>query len=81
LFFDNKLREGVFRTFGIPKPFCFSRIKLVTKKRSSTTNALLLGVFLSAEGAQGKNTYGKIIQRLTEAIFSLGLAPQDKDPT
>jgi hypothetical protein len=30
--FYNKLREGVFRTFGIPKPSCFSRIELVMKK-------------------------------------------------
>jgi hypothetical protein len=40
---------------------------------------LLLGVFFSAEGPQGKNTFGKIIQRLAEAIFSLGLAPKDED--
>jgi hypothetical protein len=40
----------------------------------------VLGVFFSAEGRQGKNTFGKIIQRLAEAIFSLGLAPQDDDP-
>jgi hypothetical protein len=31
-FLDNELREGVFRTFGSPKPKrLFSRIKLVTK--------------------------------------------------
>jgi hypothetical protein len=31
-FLDNELREGVFRTFGFPKPkILFSRIKLVTK--------------------------------------------------
>jgi hypothetical protein len=30
--FNNKLREGVFRTFGIPKPSCFSRTELITKK-------------------------------------------------
>jgi hypothetical protein len=31
-FLDNELREGVFRTFGFPKPKrLFSRIKLVTK--------------------------------------------------
>jgi hypothetical protein len=29
--FDNKLREGVFRTFGFPKPLCFSRIELIMK--------------------------------------------------
>jgi hypothetical protein len=32
IIFYNKLREGVFRTFGIPKPLCFSRTELVTKK-------------------------------------------------
>jgi hypothetical protein len=51
-FFDNKLREGVFWTFGIPKPSCYSRIELVMKKRSSTVKGLLLGVFFSAEGPQ-----------------------------
>jgi hypothetical protein len=31
-FLDNELREGVFWTFGFPKPkILFSRIKLVTK--------------------------------------------------
>jgi hypothetical protein len=80
LFFDNKLREGVFRTFGIPKLLWFLRIELVTKKRSSTAKGLLLGVFFSDEGPQGKNTFDKIIRRLAEAIFSLVLAPQDEDP-
>jgi hypothetical protein len=59
--FDNKLREGVFRTFGIPKPLYFLWIQLVTKKRSSTSKGLLLWVFFSVEGPQGKNTFGKII--------------------
>jgi hypothetical protein len=55
-FFDNKLREGVFRTFGIPKPFYFSRIELVTKKRSSTAMGLLLGAFFSTEGPQDEDS-------------------------
>jgi hypothetical protein len=38
-----------------------------------------LGVFFSAEGPQCKNTFGKMIQRLAEATFNLGLAPQDED--
>jgi hypothetical protein len=50
------------------------------KKRFSTAKRLLLGVFFSAEGHQGKNTFSKVIQRLAEAIFNLGLAPQDEDP-
>jgi hypothetical protein len=49
------------------------------KKQSSTAKGLLLGVFFSAEGPQGKNTFGKKIQRLVKATFSLGLAPQDED--
>jgi hypothetical protein len=43
--------------------FVFSRTELVTKKRSSTAKGLLLGVFFFAEGPQGKNTFGKVIQR------------------
>jgi hypothetical protein len=48
-------------------------------KRSSTTKGLLLGVFFSTEGPQDKNTFGKIIQRLVEAIINLGFASQDED--
>jgi hypothetical protein len=33
LFFDNKLKEGVLQTFGIPKPSRFSRIEIVMKKK------------------------------------------------
>jgi hypothetical protein len=61
IFFDKKLREGVFRTFDIPKPSCCSRIELVMKKRSSIAKGLLLGVFFSAEGPQDKNTFSKVI--------------------
>jgi hypothetical protein len=64
LFFGNKLREGVFRTFGILKPSCFSRTELITKKRSSTAKGLLFGVFLSAEGPQDINTFGKMPQEV-----------------
>jgi hypothetical protein len=39
----------------------------------------LLGVFFSAEDPEGKNTFGKMIQRIAEASFSLGLDPQDED--
>jgi hypothetical protein len=34
--------------------------------------------FFSAEGLQGKNTFDKMIQNLTEVIFSLGSTPRDK---
>jgi hypothetical protein len=39
----------------------------------------VLGVFFFAEGLQVKNTFGKIIQTLVNATFSLGLAPKDED--
>jgi hypothetical protein len=57
---------------------CFSRIELVTKKESSTAKGLLLRVFFSAEGPEGKNTFGKIIQKPIEAIINLGSASQDE---
>jgi hypothetical protein len=38
----------------------------------------VLGVFFSIEGAQGKNTFGKMIQKLAEVTFSLGSAPRDE---
>jgi hypothetical protein len=60
-------------------PLCFSRIELVTKKRSSTVKGLLLEVFFFAEGPQVKNTFDKIIQRHAEAIINLGLASQNED--
>jgi hypothetical protein len=50
--FDNKLRQGNFWTFDIPKPSYYSWIELVMEKRSSTAKGLLLGVFFSAEGPQ-----------------------------
>jgi hypothetical protein len=71
--------EGVFRTFGIPKPLCFFADRAHYKKLSSTAKGVLLGVFFSAEGPQGKNTFDKMIQRIAEATFSLDLAPQDED--
>jgi hypothetical protein len=36
-------------------------------------------VFFSAEGPQQKNTFGKMIQRIAEATFSLNLAPRDEE--
>jgi hypothetical protein len=32
-----------------------------------------LGVFFSAEGHQGKNTFGKMVRRFAEAAFSYGM--------
>jgi hypothetical protein len=43
-------------------------------------NTTLLGVFFSTEVSQDKNTFGKIIQRLAEAIINLDFASQDEDP-
>jgi hypothetical protein len=40
----------------------------------------MLGVFFSTDGPQDKNTFGKIIQRLAEAIINLDFASRDEDP-
>jgi hypothetical protein len=40
---------------------------------------LLFGVFFSTKGPHDKNTFGKIIQRLAEAIINFGSASQDED--
>jgi hypothetical protein len=45
------------------KAFVFLTDRACYEKRSSTTKGLLLGVFSSAEGPQGKNTFGKTVQR------------------
>jgi hypothetical protein len=37
-----------------------------------------LGAFFSAEGPQGKNTFGKIIRRLAETIINLAFVPPDE---
>jgi hypothetical protein len=52
--FRQQAQGRCFHTFSIPRPLCFSRIELVTKKRSSTTKGLLLGVFFSTEGPEDK---------------------------
>ena len=58
-FLDNKLREGVFRTFGFLKPKrLFSRIKLVTKNDLAPRKGLLLGPCFVAEGPAGRNNFG-----------------------
>jgi hypothetical protein len=75
LFFDNKLRKGVFRTFSFPKPSYYSRIELVMKKRSSIVKGLLLRVFFSVEGPQDLNHW----QNDTEDFLFLSAeAPQDE---
>jgi hypothetical protein len=55
-FLDNELREGVFWTFGSPKPKrLFSRIKLVTKNDLAPRKGLLLGLCFVAEGLIGRS--------------------------
>ena len=50
-FLYNELREGVFETFGAPKPKkLFSRIKLVTKNDLAPRKGLMLGLCFVAEG-------------------------------
>jgi hypothetical protein len=39
---------------------------------------LCVGVFFSTEGPQGKNTFGKMIQKLAEATFSLDSVSRDE---
>jgi hypothetical protein len=48
------------------------------EKRSSTAKGLLFGAFFSTEGPQDKNTFNKIIQKLTEANINLGSVSQDE---
>jgi hypothetical protein len=58
--------------------FMFFVDRACYKKRPSTVKGLLLGVFFSAEGPQGKNTFDKMIQKLAEVTFSLGSTPRDE---
>jgi hypothetical protein len=43
-----------------------------------TIGFLLLGVFFSVEGPQGKNTFGKVIQKLAKVTLSLDSTPRDE---
>jgi hypothetical protein len=63
--FYNKLREGIVRTNGIPKPSYYLRIELVMKKRSSTVNGLLLVVFFFTKNPQNKDTIGKVVLKIS----------------
>jgi hypothetical protein len=67
-----------FLDFRHSEAFVFFTDRACYKKRSSTTKGLLLGVFFSTEGPLGKNTFGKMIQKLAEVTFSLSSAPRDK---
>jgi hypothetical protein len=57
-FLDNKLREGVFRTFGFLKPKrLFFTDQARYEKRSSTVKGLLLGPCFVAEGLAKRNSF------------------------
>jgi hypothetical protein len=56
---NNELMEGVFRTFGIPKPKEFFTGRARYEKRSGTIKGLLLGVCFVTEGPVRRNTIGR----------------------
>ena len=61
-FLGNELREGVFRTFGFPKPKrLFFTDQARYEKRSSTTKGLLLGVCFVAEDPKGRKRLRQIL--------------------
>jgi hypothetical protein len=82
-YFNRFLITSSWKVFFGPSAFrslcVFFADRAHYKKLSSTAKGVLLGVFFSAEGPQGKNTFDKMIQRIAEATFSLDLAPQDED--
>jgi hypothetical protein len=59
----QRAQERCFSDLRHSEAFMFFVDRARYEKRSSTTKGLLLGVFSSAEGPQGKNTFGKIVQR------------------
>ena len=61
-FLDNELREGVFRTFGIPKPKRIFYGSSSLRKTIGTVKGLLLGVCFVAEGPVRRNTFGRLKQ-------------------
>jgi hypothetical protein len=60
-------------------PSLMTKTSTQHKTSLDTWPRVLLGFFFSTEGPQDKNTFDKIIQRLTEAIINLGFASQDED--
>jgi hypothetical protein len=58
-FFNNKLRDGVFRIFDIPNPSYCSWIELFMKKRSSTVKGLLLGGLLLHRRSSRERHHGQ----------------------
>jgi hypothetical protein len=58
-FLGNELREDVFWTFGILKPWRFFTDQARYEKRSSTAKGLLLEVCFVVEGPLRRNTFGR----------------------
>jgi hypothetical protein len=61
------------------EPFVFFADRARFEKNDLAPRRATVGVFFSAEGPQGKNSFSKMMQRIAEATFSLDLAPQDED--
>jgi hypothetical protein len=60
--FRQRAHGRCFSDFRHSEAFVFFVDRARYEKRSSTVKGLLLVVFFSAEGPQGKNTFGKMIQ-------------------
>jgi hypothetical protein len=61
-FLGNELREGVFRTFGFPKPKrLFSRIKLVTKNDLAPRRGYCWGHASSPKVLQEETASDKVV--------------------
>jgi hypothetical protein len=59
----------------MPQPLEVAKVLFA---RYSCTKSLVGGLLLRRRPSR-KNTFGKMIQRIAEATFSLNLAPQDED--
>jgi hypothetical protein len=63
----------VFSDLRHSEAFIFFAVRARYEKRFSTAKGLLLEVFFSAEGHQGKNTFGKTVRRFVEVASSSGM--------
>jgi hypothetical protein len=59
----QRAQERCFSDLRHSEAFVFFADRARYEKRSSTAKGLLLGVFSSTEGPQGKNTFGKTVYR------------------
>ena len=64
-FLGNELREGIFWTFGILKPWNFFTDQARYEKQSSTVKGLLLGVCFVAEGPLRRTTFERSAYKKT----------------